>query len=311
MASNKPMDELEKKPNTIKTIITAAVILMLLGSNVYLFKQLEEKNHQIEESNKQTIVVKTERDSINTELDRVEDELEQLREELMGKDSLLNIKDQEIQQKIYQIRRLAASGDAAQLKKAKEEIELLKSQVTVFTSESEQLRKMNEELKAKNGELAMSLDEANAKRSQMERERDMLTGKVKLGSQMLAANIKVEAVSVKKSKEKVVTRAKSAQKFRICFTIMQNLIVEKGPRNVYIRVLGPDRSVMSSNVSNTFVYNDKPTVYSEKKNYNYDNKAINMCLYWDKTQDQLSKGEYTVELYDDLSMLGRSTLTLE
>lgn len=311
MASNKPMDELEKKPNTIKTIITAVVILMLLGSNVYLFKQLEEKNHQIEESNKQTIVVKTERDSINTELDRVEDELEQLREELMGKDSLLNIKDQEIQQKIYQIRRLAASGDAAQLKKAKEEIELLKSQVTVFTSESEQLRKMNEELKAKNGELAMSLDEANAKRSQMERERDMLTGKVKLGSQMLAANIKVEAVSVKKSKEKVVTRAKSAQKFRICFTIMQNLIVEKGPRNVYIRVLGPDRSVMSSNVSNTFVYNDKPTVYSEKKNYNYDNKAINMCLYWDKTQDQLSKGEYTVELYDDLSMLGRSTLTLE
>lgn len=311
MASNKPMDELEKKPNTIKTIITAVVILMLLGSNVYLFKQLEEKNHQIEESNKQTAVVKTERDSINTELDRVEAELEQLREELMGKDSMLNIKDQEIQQKIYQIRRLAASGDAAQLKKAKEEIELLKSQVTVFTSESEQLRKMNEELKAKNGELAMSLDEANAKRSQMERERDMLTGKVKLGSQMLAANIKVEAVSVKKSKEKVVTRAKSAQKFRICFTIMQNLIVDKGPRNVYIRVLGPDRSVMSSNVSNTFVYNDKPTVYSEKKNYNYDNKAINMCLYWDKTQDQLSKGEYTVELYDDLSMLGRSTLTLE
>ena len=311
MASNKPMDELEKKPNTIKTIITAVVILMLLGSNVYLFKQLEEKNHQIEESNKQTAVVKTERDSINTELDRVEAELEQLREELMGKDSLLNIKDQEIQQKIYQIRRLAASGDGAQLKKAKEEIELLKAQVTVFTSESEQLRKMNEELKTKNGELAMSLDEANAKRSQMERERDMLTGKVKLGSQMLAANIKVEAVTVKKSKEKVVTKAKSAQKFRICFTIMQNLIVDKGPRNVYIRVLGPDRSVMSSNVNNTFVYNDNPTVYSEKKNYNYDNKAINMCLYWDKTQDQLGKGEYVVELYDDLSMLGRSTLTLE
>jgi hypothetical protein len=311
MASNKPIDELEKKPNTIKTIITAVVILMLLGSNIYLFKQLEEKNHQIEASNKQTAVVTNQRDSINTELDRAEAELEQLREEIMGKDSLLNVKDQEIQQKIYQIRRLAASGDAAQLKKAKEEIEILKGQLTVFTSESEQLRKMNEELKSKNSELAMSLDEANAKRSQMERERDMLTGKVKLGSQMLAANIKVDAVSVKKNKEKVVTRAKSAQKFRICFTIMQNLIVDKGPRNVYIRVLGPDRTVMSSNVSNTFVYNDKPTVFSEKKNYNYDNKAINMCLYWDKTQDVLGKGEYAVELYDDLSILGRSTLTLE
>ncbi|MFA7380296.1 MAG: hypothetical protein WC150_07545 [Bacteroidia bacterium] len=311
MASNQPMDELEKKPSSLKTIITAIVILMLLGSNVYLFKQLEEKNHQIDEANKVTTIVKTEKDSVIGELNIVEAELEQLRLELMGKDSLLDVKDKEIQQKIYQIRRMAVSGDATQLKKAKEEIEALKGEMAKFSMESEELRKQNQELLAKNGELNSSLDEANAKRSQAEREKDMLTGKVKLGSQMLAANIKVEAVAVKRNKEKVVTRAKSVQKFRICFSIMQNLIVDKGPRNVYIRVVGPDRSVMSSNVSNTFVYNDKPTVYSEKKNYNYDNKAINMCLYWDKTQDALSKGEYAVELYDDLSMLGRGTVTLD
>ena len=92
---------------------------------------------------------------------------------------------------------------------------------------------------------------------------------------------------------------------------MQNLIVDKGPRNIYIRVLGPDKAVLSSNVENTFVYKDRPTVYSEKKQYQYDNKSIDMCVYWDKTQDQMMKGEYTVELYDDLSMMAKSTILLK
>jgi hypothetical protein len=302
---------LEEKSNPIKKIIVAIVILMLLGSNFYLFKQLNDKNHEMDETRRTIEIVKVEKDSLNSELDKLETEMEELRRENSELDSLVDVKDEELERKVVYIRRLIATGDAAQMSKAKAEIAKLKEARDEMSGQVEELKRKNEELTAKNTELSTSLTDANIKAENAVKEKNLLSEKVKLGSQMLASNLKIDAVSVKGSKEKVTTKAKSAQKFRICYTVMQNLIVDKGPRNIYIRVLGPDKSVLSSNVNNTFIYKDKPTVYSEKKQYQYDNKSIDMCVYWDKTTDQLAKGDYTVELYDDLGLMTKSTIMLK
>lgn len=312
MASNKPIDELlDEKPNPIKKVITGIVILMLLGSNAYLFMQLQQKNAEVDTLNRNVATAKVERDSLNTEVDKLEIELNALREQNTELDSLLSVKDKEIEQKIIQIRKLINSSDPVKLAKAKTEIDALKVEAAGYKYEMEELRKRNQELTQQNSELNTTLGDVKLKNDALSKEKGMLADKVKLGSQMLAANIKMEAVSIKGSKEKVTTKAKSAKKFKICFTVLQNLVVEKGPRDLYVRILGPDKAIMSSNVDNTFIYKDKPTVYSEKKQYQFDNKSIDMCIYWDKTQDQLGKGEYSVELYDNVNMMGKGTLTLK
>lgn len=312
MATNKQMDHLlEEKPNPIKKIIISVVIVALFASNIVLFQKLQSKTEEFDESKRNIEAVKLEKDSLTHEVDRLEAEILTLQSENSELDSLIDAKDQEVREKIVYIRKLIASNNSGDRSKAKEEIAKLKEERDNYAAQIEELKTKNNELTTKNSELSTNLSDATMKAESANKEKGILAEKVKLGSQMMAANLKIDAVSVKGSKEKVTTKAKSAQKFRICFSIMQNLIVDKGPRNIYIRVLGPDKSVMSSNISNTFIYKDKATVYSEKKQYQYDNKSIDMCVYWDRTQEQLQKGDYTVELYDDLSLMTKSTIVLK
>ncbi|MCC6685239.1 MAG: hypothetical protein IT247_09230 [Bacteroidia bacterium] len=315
MATNKQIDHLlEDKPNPIKKIIISVVVVALFASNIVLFQKLQSKTEEMEQTTRNIEMVKHEKDSLTGEVDRLEAELISLQQENSELDSLVDVKDEELRTKIVYIRQLIArggSGDSGSFTKAKAEISKLKEERDNYLAQMEELKAKNTELSTKNAELGSSLTDATLKAESATKEKGILAEKVKLGSQMMAANLKVDAVSIKGSKEKVTTKSKSAQKFRICFTILQNLIVDKGPRNIYVRVLGPDKSVMASNVSNTFIYRDKATVYSEKKQYQYDNKSIDMCVYWDRTQDQLQKGDYTVELYDDLSLMTKSTVVLK
>jgi len=44
-----------------------------------------------------------------------------------------------------------------------------------------------------------------------------------------------------------------------------------------------------------------------KKEIYYDNKAMDLCFYWDKVKD-FKKGDYSVDIYIDNYLLGSSTL---
>jgi hypothetical protein len=52
--------------------------------------------------------------------------------------------------------------------------------------------------------------------------------------------------------------------------------------------------------------------YTVKKEFEYNNKSINMCLNWDKITDQDAlKGVYNVSIYLDGQEIGQSTFQLQ
>ncbi|MBK7684156.1 MAG: hypothetical protein IPJ26_17630 [Bacteroidetes bacterium] len=62
---------------------------------------------------------------------------------------------------------------------------------------------------------------------------------------------------------------------------MENLVVEKGPKDIFVRVISPDGAVMST-TSETFIYNGQATLYTTKESIMYENRNTELCVYWEK-----------------------------
>jgi hypothetical protein len=59
-----------------------------------------------------------------------------------------------------------------------------------------------------------------------------------------------------------------------------------------------------------FMYDGESMVYSAKRDLEYDNADIDMCIYWDITEE-LIPGTYFMTLYSEGFEIGTSTLILK
>ena len=233
-----------------------------------------------------------------------------MNQENSGLQNQLSAKDEEIKQKIADIQKLINSGDATQLKKAKEELALLKALNQTYTDQMDSLRATNKLLSDQNLNLTDSLSTTTNKVSSLTQENSVLSGKVAIASALKTINTKAIGVRYKSSgKESESGRAKSINKIKTCFTILENLVTDKGPKDIFVRVLSPDGAVMSTSAQ-TFDVNGQPTLYTTKESIMYENRNTDLCVYWDKGS-QYSPGKYTIELYCEGNPIGSTSLILK
>lgn len=300
----------DNKEQDSKKVIVIVVISILLGVNGLLLWQFFDKKTHLEEVNKTLDSTIAERDAISAELKRMKDEYEKINQENAGLQSQLSAKDEEIKSKIAEIQRLVNSGDAAQLKKARGELGLLKTLNQNYAFQIDSLRKMNEELNQQNLSLNENLSTEKGKVQSLTQENTVLANKVAIGSVLRTMDVSVIGVRYKSNgKESETNRASKLQKIKTCFTVLENLVVDKGAKDVFLRVLSPDGAVMSTS-SETFMYNGQATLYTLKDSFDYNNEKANVCVYFDKGS-QYSKGKYTVELYCNGSQIGSTSLILK
>ena len=257
--------EQEHKDQDSKKVIVIIVISILLGVNGLLLWQFFDKKTHLEQVNKELNTTMAEKESLSAELQRVKTEYDKLNQENAGLQNQLSSKDEEIRQKIAEIQRLINSGDAAQLKKAKEEMAALKLLNNSYIAQIDSLRGANKELTDQNLSLNQNLSTVTTKVGELTQQNSVLSNKVAIASVLKTSNIKAMGVRYKSSgKELETTKAKSTGRIKTCFTIVENLVVDKGPKDIYIRVISPDGAVMSTS-SETFIYNGQATLYTTKE----------------------------------------------
>lgn len=252
----------------------------------------------------------SEKESLSAELQRMKVEYEKINQENASLQNQLTAKDEEIKSKMAEIQRLINSGDAAQLRRAKQELASLKTLNQTYIADLDSLKLANEELNAQNSNLNSSLLSERGKVQNLTQENTMLANKVAMGSVLKTINIKASGVKYRSSgKESESNRASSVDKIRTCFTVLENLVVDRGTKDAYLRVLSPDGAVMSTS-SETFIYNNQATLYTAKESFEYDNKQTDLCLYWTKGSIY-TKGKYIIEIYVDGNLIGSTNLTLK
>lgn len=192
-------------------------------------------------------------------------------------------------------------------------------QVSVLKKEREQLLKQVDSLTKSNAFIAMQRDSTYTELEKQTMFNDSLVVQntqladvVEKGSALNLSKFNVDAVKERSSGKLVSTsRAKRTDKFKICFTVADNLIAEAGDREFFIEVLDPQGNILGESYSKS---NDSGAsiTYSKGTSFYYENKSLDVCDYISKPAGDFQEGNYMVNVYDDrLKLLGTSKFALK
>jgi hypothetical protein len=312
METKTPNDfsQFQKPEKDRKKGLVTFIILGLLALNIFLLWQFFSKKNTLEDTQMSLEETANERNSLQTELTEIKTEFDRVNQDNMQLQSQLSDKDEEIKAKVAEIEKLIRSGDAFQLKKAKNEMAKLKMLNQIYIAKIDSLNTVNQELNRQNVSLNQNLSQEKTKSQSLTQENVVLANKVAVGAMFKTENVSVTGVRYKSSGKEIETnRASNVEKIRSCFTILENLVTDPGRKNVYVRILGPDNAIMSTSTE-TFTYKGQPTIYTTRELVEYNNERTDVCVYWSKGSE-FPKGDYTVELYSEGNQIGKSVLSLK
>ena len=296
--------EQKKKKDTNKIYFLIAVIVALLGTNVYLFFQKNKSDQRI-------VTVSDEKTALQTELEKLETELEQANNSSGELSEELKVKDEELKAKIAQLRAALNKGQltAGELAKAKEDVKQLRYFVGKYTNDIDDLLKKNAALTGERDSLKSTVSNVTQLAKNLSRSNDSLYTKVKAGAALKTSAVQIGTFRIRSNgKETDVTRASTAQKIKVNFTINTNPIAEKGTHDIYMRVLDPAGNLIIGE-GGTFIANEQDLQYTYKTALEFNGEAKNFTLDW-TNRNPFEVGTYTVILYADGATMGRGTFSL-
>ena len=289
-----------------------AMIFGLLLLNVGLIYKLITKSDQLNETT-------TELQSTSADLEELQLLEAELRVNLAEKtgqnaqlDSIIGIRDAELQAKVAEIRKMLKSGKLTAAK-AKSEIANLRGEIEALTAEIERLSKENQYLKDENYVIQKQVEAEQEKVAEMVVVNTELTKQVAVGSRIFFKALDVlplrDAVF---GDFKTTDKISKLKKIDVNYVIANNDLASKGEKMLYFQVITPNKSTLhnSSAGSGTFNFEGSERMYTVKKGVNFQNSNEKGSMSIPKT-DGMSAGKYILNVFSDDHKMGSSEFTLK
>ena len=292
-----------KNSNVIYFLI--AVVVALLGTDVYLYMQKNKSETKIVYQNDEKTRLQTELDSLEAQIEQVNTGRAKMSTEMIAKNDSLKLQ-------IKVLRKQLAKGKLtfAELSKAQEGIIQLRYFVTKYTADIEELKQQNTTLTVERDTLKTNLATVSDKAATLEKKNKELDTKVKEASAIKVGSADVSAYKIKNSgKEVEEKKAKNAQKIKINFTIAGNTVAEKGLHDIYVRVIDPTGNLITPADSGAFNADSQDFQYTYKTAIDFKDDGSGYTIDW--MYSTFQKGTYTVILYADGYTAGKTSFTLK
>ena len=237
---------------------------------------------------------------------------DRLLEKDASKADSLNAQKIKIQAQIEKIEKLQRSRNfsAAQVLKLKEENESLRGIMRSYVVQIDSLNTLNLELELNLTETTNNLNRTTEERDQFKQEVAEKTEQVKKGSKLSAYGFNSGALK-SALKAKPTSRARQAAQLQSTFTISENPIARSGKKMVFMQIKGPSGKIFQRMSSYMTQIGKESISYTEKKEIDYQNKAVDISIYYDVREQGLSKGNYKVTIYCDENLIGSDSFTLK
>ena len=111
------------------------------------------------------------------------------------------------------------------------------------------------------------------------------------------STVKKSAVKNGKNEKKVT----KARQLKVSFTVTQNNSTPAGMKQMYVRITGPEGSLLGQ--SGTFSFEGGHVAYTAHKSIEYSGQEVPVTLYYN-VNTTLNPGQYTVEVFDGRYRLG-------
>ena len=293
--NNVPAENGTKKGTPVKMIATSIILAVVLIFIVFMYFDQKHKMVEME------TVLTHEKDSLATELRNMVYAYDTLK---TNNDSL-NAGLEKEKNKIIQLLSINASN-VQLIRKYKSEIKTMRDIMKSYIVQIDSLNTKNKALTAENTEIRSQMTRVRSSNTELSKVKEELSSKVELASVIQAKDINAVALNKKRKETK---RLNLIDKLRICFTLRENPLAKPGPKEVFMRVIRPDSLVVTGSSINVFDSKGDKMVYSASREVDYMNQDIEMCIFLDNTGDFIV-GNYSVELYLDNNIIGRTTFML-
>ena len=277
----------------VALIITLSVVAVLLALKLYLDTRKHNENMQY---------VEAEKSKLEGELQELIVEYDTLKTQNDSLSGQLQVE----QDKIRDLLKRQASS-ATKIRMYERELETLRKVMRSYIVQIDSLNTRNRELTEENIQVRQQLTQVSTNYEQLSKQKEELTSTVKVAQRLSAKNILAEGINrSSKPKDKI----SKIEKIRVCFTIRENAVADAGVKTIYLQITRPDNVVLSSPDAGMFDFEGEQRVYSAKRDLEYDNADIDMCIYWDITEE-LIEGTYLISLYAEGFEIGTSSLILK
>jgi hypothetical protein len=193
------------------------------------------------------------------------------------------------------------------IKEYQRELGTLRTIMKDLLHDVDSLNAMNQVLIAENVKVKEEATTAKKKVGELEQKTTELNSQVEKGSVIKVRSVVAMAVS-KRGNE--VTRARRVEKIRVCLTLSENAIAKPGVRDVFIRIIGPDKFVLAKAETDLFDFQGEKIVFSAKREVDYQNQDIDICIFYDN-KGELVAGKYQATVYVDGNQVGAGEFTLK
>jgi hypothetical protein len=202
-------------------------------------------------------------------------------------------------------------GNVRALYKYKKETEVLRTIMQGYVRTIDSLNTLTEGLKQDLTIKEKQLTDVTSERNKFKEESQKLSSKVEIGSTLSTTNVVAIAIRLRNSGKQVeTTRAGRVDMVKTCFTINENKIANAGTKNIYMRVTAPDGKILFDKAPITIEVSGEQVQVSVKREIDYQNSAVDMCIYLDVNED-IAGGTYRVELFADKAKIGQTSFALK
>ncbi|EAR00298.1 hypothetical protein [Maribacter sp. HTCC2170] len=293
----------ETKNNNGLKVLAGLLGVILLGVIIYTVSLYQDKKKTETVLTQEKELVVEDLNSLKSEYDKAILESNATNEELVtARDNIAKYIDSVKSMK----------GDIASLSRYRRQVGVLKAEREQLLAQVDSLTRSNTMIAMQRDSTYVELEKQTVFNDSLVVQNTQLADVVEKGSALNLSKFSVDAVRERNSGKLVSTsRARATDKFKICFTVADNVISEAGDREFFVEVLDPQGNVLGESYSKT---NDDgaSVTYSKGTNFYYENKSLDVCDYINKPSGDFQKGNYMVNVYDDkLKLLGTSKFTLK
>ena len=180
----------------------------------------------------------------------------------INNDSLIAQLDKEQQRTealLEELRQVKAT-DAAEIRRLKKELATLRQILRSYVHEIDSLNRVNEQLRTENQQVKAQYTQATQTISSLSTEKETLSEKVAIASQLDATGITMVGQNKRGKKARKI---KDVKQFVVSFVISRNITAQAGNRSIYVRITKPNNEVLTN--GGTFAYENKTLEYSAKR----------------------------------------------
>ncbi len=290
---------IESKKDKILVGILGALAVILIALTIIFFIQRSENKRYVKEITNEKNNLQTELQELSTEYENLQTDNDTLKVKLAGE-----------QEKITQLiekMRIFRNNSYAEIARYKKEVGTLKTVLRSYVVQIDSLNRLNEALLAENQQVKKQMSWAKERADKLEKQTEEMQETISKAATLEAIDFVVYPVN---SKDRKIRKYRKADKLKAEFVLRKNITAKRGTRSLYLRIQGPDESILTSKDQGTFEHKGSTIAYTSKRDIEYEGERLEIAIYWDN-DGSLDKGKYIADLFSEENHIGTTTFYLK